>query len=84
MWRWSGRVEHAESLDLLLGLGLGPGSTSASSVWNLGICGHPVPSVSAGMALNDSPAGLAAFILEKFSTWTNRKWRDLDDGGLLR
>lgn len=35
-----------------------------------------------GHALNDSPVGLAAYILEKFSTWTNRTWRELDDGGL--
>ena len=25
-----------------------------------------------GMGLNDSPMGLAGYILEKFSTWTNR------------
>ncbi|XP_033116143.1 epoxide hydrolase 1-like [Anneissia japonica] len=33
-----------------------------------------------GHALNDSPIGLAAYILEKFSTWTNRKGSDADDG----
>ncbi|XP_054432628.1 epoxide hydrolase 1 [Pteronotus mesoamericanus] len=37
-----------------------------------------------GCALNDSPMGLAAYILEKFSTWTNSEFRDLEDGGLLR
>ncbi|CAH1247673.1 EPHX1 [Branchiostoma lanceolatum] len=35
-----------------------------------------------GFALNDSPVGLAAYILEKFSTWTNPANRDLSDGGL--
>ena len=37
-----------------------------------------------GLSLNDSPIGLAAYILEKFSTWTNKSWRDLPDGGLCR
>ncbi|XP_075719630.1 epoxide hydrolase 1-like [Rhinoderma darwinii] len=37
-----------------------------------------------GSALNDSPAGLAAYILEKFSTWTDNSFRDLEDGGLDR
>ncbi|CAI9567723.1 unnamed protein product [Staurois parvus] len=37
-----------------------------------------------GSALNDSPAGLAAYILEKFSTWTNPDYRELEDGGLDR
>lgn len=32
--------------------------------------------------MQDSPVGLAAYILEKFSTWTNADWRDLPDGGL--
>ncbi|XP_058807867.1 juvenile hormone epoxide hydrolase 1-like [Phymastichus coffea] len=36
-----------------------------------------------GTALSDSPAGLAAYILEKFSTWTNPDYRKRDDGGLL-
>lgn len=35
-----------------------------------------------GVALRDSPVGLAAYILEKFTTWTNPEWKDLDDGGL--
>ncbi|XP_062407635.1 epoxide hydrolase 1 isoform X2 [Sardina pilchardus] len=39
---------------------------------------------TAGRALNDSPVGLAAYILEKFSTWTDPEFRDLDDGGLER
>ena len=34
--------------------------------------------------MTDSPAGMAAYILEKFSTWTMRDGRDLQDGGLLR
>uniref|UniRef100_A0A8C5PHU6 Epoxide hydrolase n=1 Tax=Leptobrachium leishanense TaxID=445787 RepID=A0A8C5PHU6_9ANUR len=37
-----------------------------------------------GSALNDSPAGLAAYILEKFSTWTDSAFRELEDGGLER
>ncbi|XP_037366254.1 epoxide hydrolase 1 [Talpa occidentalis] len=37
-----------------------------------------------GCGLNDSPVGLAAYILEKFSTWTNQEFRDLEDGGLER
>ncbi|ODM93886.1 Juvenile hormone epoxide hydrolase 2 [Orchesella cincta] len=36
-----------------------------------------------GTALTHSPLGLAAYIMEKFSTWTNRTWIDRDDGGLL-
>lgn len=38
----------------------------------------------AGVALRDSPMGLAAYILEKFSTWTNPSWKSLPDGGLLK
>lgn len=37
-----------------------------------------------GRGLNDSPVGLATYILEKFSTWTNRDFRELEDGGLTR
>ncbi|XP_044766430.1 juvenile hormone epoxide hydrolase 1-like [Coccinella septempunctata] len=37
-----------------------------------------------GAALSDSPAGLAAYILEKFITWTNPNWRTLEDGGLAQ
>ncbi|XP_076831248.1 epoxide hydrolase 1 [Brachyhypopomus gauderio] len=39
---------------------------------------------TAGCGLNDSPVGLAAYILEKFSTWTDMKNRDLKDGALER
>ncbi|ALC42557.1 Jheh1 [Drosophila busckii] len=37
-----------------------------------------------GAALTDNPVGLAAYILEKFSTWTNASYRALPDGGLTR
>ncbi|GMT09297.1 hypothetical protein PFISCL1PPCAC_594 [Pristionchus fissidentatus] len=37
-----------------------------------------------GTGLNDSPLGLAAYILEKFSTWTNGEYRKLPDGGLTK
>lgn len=37
-----------------------------------------------GCGVNDSPVGLAAYILEKFSTWTNLSNKDLVDGGLER
>lgn len=36
-----------------------------------------------GVALNDSPAGLAAYIIEKFSSWTNKNYVNRPDGGLL-
>ena len=36
-----------------------------------------------GIALSDSPIGLAAYILEKFSFWTNFDNLDKPDGGLL-
>uniref|UniRef100_A0A3P9Q7A0 Epoxide hydrolase 1, microsomal (xenobiotic) n=1 Tax=Poecilia reticulata TaxID=8081 RepID=A0A3P9Q7A0_POERE len=39
---------------------------------------------TAGRGLNDSPVGLAAYILEKFSTWTDHDFRNLEDGGLTR
>ena len=35
-----------------------------------------------GVGLNDSPAGLAAYILEKFSSWTSRQNSLSQDGGL--
>lgn len=35
-----------------------------------------------GTALVGNPAGLAAYIMEKFSTWTNPAYRELPDGGL--
>ncbi|XP_068210084.1 epoxide hydrolase 1-like [Palaemon carinicauda] len=37
-----------------------------------------------GAALNQSPVGLAAYILEKFSTWTHKENPHLPDGGLLQ
>uniref|UniRef100_A0A336KI01 Epoxide hydrolase n=1 Tax=Culicoides sonorensis TaxID=179676 RepID=A0A336KI01_CULSO len=37
-----------------------------------------------GTALTNNPIGLAAYILEKFSTWTNLAYRDLEDGGLTK
>lgn len=36
-----------------------------------------------GAALTDSPVGLVAWILEKFSTWTNKANVNAQDGGLL-
>ncbi|KAL4716797.1 hypothetical protein ACJJTC_001953 [Scirpophaga incertulas] len=36
-----------------------------------------------GIALTDSPAGLAAYILEKYSTWTNPEFNMIVDGRLL-
>lgn len=35
-----------------------------------------------GVALRDSPVGLAAYILEKFVTGTNATHRNREDGGL--
>ncbi|KAK7865184.1 hypothetical protein R5R35_012042 [Gryllus longicercus] len=35
-----------------------------------------------GVSLRDSAVGLAAYILEKFSTWTDKDWRSLPDGNL--
>lgn len=40
--------------------------------------------ITSGVALRDSPIALAAYILEKFSTWTNPSWKSLPDGGLLK
>lgn len=34
--------------------------------------------------MTQNPVGLAAYILEKFSTWTNHGNRDLNDGGLAK
>ncbi|XP_036978745.1 epoxide hydrolase 1-like [Acanthopagrus latus] len=39
---------------------------------------------TAGCGVNDSPVGLAAYILEKFSSWTDLSNRNLMDGGLER
>lgn len=36
------------------------------------------------MALRDSPVGLAAYIIEKFTSWTNTEWKNRDDGGLTK
>lgn len=35
-----------------------------------------------GVALTNNPVGLAAYILEKFATWTHPNFKDLADGGL--
>lgn len=35
-----------------------------------------------GAALRESPVGLAAYILEKFITWTNPSFKNQLDGGL--
>ncbi|EAT36615.1 AAEL011313-PA [Aedes aegypti] len=35
-----------------------------------------------GAVLTGNPVGLATYILEKFSTWTNPQYRSLADGGL--
>lgn len=37
---------------------------------------------TAGVALNNDPAGLAAYIMEKFSTWTGESFKKRPDGGL--
>ncbi|XP_029448936.1 epoxide hydrolase 1 [Rhinatrema bivittatum] len=37
-----------------------------------------------GYSLNNSPVGLAAYILEKFSSWTDSEFQNLEDGGLER
>uniref|UniRef100_A0A1B6DID8 Epoxide hydrolase n=2 Tax=Clastoptera arizonana TaxID=38151 RepID=A0A1B6DID8_9HEMI len=37
-----------------------------------------------GVALRESPIGLAAYMLEKFSTWTDRKYKQLLDGGMQK
>ncbi|XP_054739167.1 juvenile hormone epoxide hydrolase 2-like [Anastrepha obliqua] len=37
-----------------------------------------------GTALLQNPVGLAAYILEKFSTWTNLEYKKLEDGGLTK
>ncbi|KAK9411884.1 epoxide hydrolase 1 [Crotalus adamanteus] len=39
---------------------------------------------TAGCGLNDSPVGLAAYILEKFSTWTDKSFLNMEDGNLER
>ena len=37
-----------------------------------------------GASLIDSPVGLAAYVLEKYSTWVNPEYRHLPDGGLTK
>ncbi|XP_049309351.1 juvenile hormone epoxide hydrolase 2 isoform X12 [Bactrocera dorsalis] len=37
-----------------------------------------------GTTLTQNPVGLAAYILEKFSTWTNPAYKQLEDGGLTK
>ncbi|XP_060534774.1 juvenile hormone epoxide hydrolase 1-like [Cylas formicarius] len=37
-----------------------------------------------GVGLRDSPVGLAAYIIEKFITWTDSTWKNLEDGGLTK
>ncbi|GIY53040.1 epoxide hydrolase 1 [Caerostris extrusa] len=37
-----------------------------------------------GCGMSDSPAGMAAFLLEKFPICTDRKFLDLEDGGLTK
>lgn len=42
---------------------------------------HQLIKILPASALQNNPAGLAAYILEKFSSATNRDYRKLDDGG---
>ncbi|KRX75858.1 Epoxide hydrolase 1 [Trichinella sp. T6] len=37
-----------------------------------------------GFALQDSPMGLASYILEKFGAWTDTSYQHFDDGGLKK
>ncbi|XP_018570516.1 juvenile hormone epoxide hydrolase 1-like [Anoplophora glabripennis] len=37
-----------------------------------------------GVALRDSPVGLAAYLMEKYSIFTNPHWKNLDDAGLTQ
>ncbi|XP_053160168.1 epoxide hydrolase 1-like [Hemicordylus capensis] len=39
---------------------------------------------TAGCGLNNCPVGLAAYLLEKFSTWTDKSFKNIDNGGLER
>ncbi|KAI4471794.1 epoxide hydrolase 1-related [Holotrichia oblita] len=63
-----------------------PLSTFSTHVWNESAYLHmqatKPDTISVG--LNDSPAGLAAYILEKFSTGTNKDYREWEDAGLLK
>lgn len=56
----------------------------ASSVHYCFMLSKYVYLVCIGCGVNDSPVGLAAYILEKFSSWADLKNRDLADGGLER
>lgn len=40
--------------------------------------------VELGTALTDSPSGIAAYVLEKFSAWTNPDFKFLQDGGITK
>ncbi len=42
------------------------------------------PILYVGTALSSSPLGLAAYILEKFSTWTHKNNPDAVDGNLTK
>ncbi|CAJ0968290.1 unnamed protein product [Ranitomeya imitator] len=59
-----------------------PGKLSQEGLLPSCPCRQLRPHELTGSALNDSPAGLAAYILEKFSTWTEYSFTDLEDGGL--
>lgn len=37
--------------------------------------------LNSGAALSENPVGLAAYVLEKFSTFTDKTYRDTNDGG---
>jgi hypothetical protein len=37
-----------------------------------------------GVALNNSPVGLAAYMIEKYFTWTNMAYRHRYDGGMTK
>lgn len=45
---------------------------------------HATKPDTIGAVLSHNPIGLAAYILEKFSTWTNPEFRKLKDGGLTK
>lgn len=44
---------------------------------------HATKPDTVGAGLNDSPAGLASYILEKFSTWVNPSYINKPEGGLF-
>ncbi|KHN79201.1 Epoxide hydrolase 1 [Toxocara canis] len=45
---------------------------------------HSTDPDTLGIGLNDSPVGLAAYILNKFAAWTNRHYRSWPDGALTQ